>query len=156
MQLVANPECDADQLKLTVPCRVNVAVLMPTARAAESRSGPPELPWLMAASVCWKAYKSEWQAIHKGSTAQTCPTRQLLKSWRQSLMLLAAIANGKFKVSIVQSSGPFTTLLTHSYGKPLHLGLLFKSDQPNQAWPNNILLSKTRRSLWRVAIQSKK
>ena len=43
---------------LTVPCRVKVAVLMPTTRAAESSRGPPELPWLMAASVCSSSQQS--------------------------------------------------------------------------------------------------
>ena len=37
---------------LTVPVRVKVAVLIPITRAEESSSGPPELPALMAASVC--------------------------------------------------------------------------------------------------------
>ena len=43
---------------LTVPCLVKVAVLMPTTRAAESSRGPPELPWLMAASVCSSSQQS--------------------------------------------------------------------------------------------------
>ncbi len=44
MQCISEP--------LTVPVRVKVAVLIPTTRAEESNSGPPELPALMAASVC--------------------------------------------------------------------------------------------------------
>jgi len=35
-----------------VPCRVNVAVLMPIRRPLLSSSAPPELPALMEASVC--------------------------------------------------------------------------------------------------------
>ena len=38
--------------RLTVPVLVNVAVLMPITRPEESRSGPPEFPGLIAASVC--------------------------------------------------------------------------------------------------------
>ena len=44
MQCISEP--------LTVPVRVKVAVLIPITRAEESSSGPPELPALMAASIC--------------------------------------------------------------------------------------------------------
>ena len=35
-----------------VPSRVKEDTLMPTSRALLSRSGPPLLPWLTAASIC--------------------------------------------------------------------------------------------------------
>ena len=38
-----------------VPCRVNVAVLIPTSLALESNNAPPEFPALMDASVCVQA-----------------------------------------------------------------------------------------------------
>ena len=39
-------------MQLTVPVLVKVAVLMPITRPEESSKGPPELPALIAASVC--------------------------------------------------------------------------------------------------------
>ncbi len=63
MQCISEP--------LTVPVRVKVAVLIPITRAEESSSGPPELPALMAASVC-RAPPA--QLSHAGIWSHLCYT----------------------------------------------------------------------------------
>ena len=45
------------------PCRVNVAVFIPTSRALESSNAPPEFPALIEASVCMDNLKDDIQNL---------------------------------------------------------------------------------------------